>query len=184
MISILGGAGGFIWPLALCSLASVFIIIERAIGLRFKAIVPESLVESLCTGKVIIPKEFPTVRELMQFQQRHPKDSEGLRSLAQLQVNSLQRGLFLLETIVGIAPLIGLLGTVWGLIKVFSAIDAQSGLPDAAVFVEGIALALSTTLMGLCIAIVALVGNHYLRRKIEGIASRLQFVVERLVALG
>ena len=92
----------------------------------------------------------------------------------------MERGLFVLDSIVGVAPLIGLLGTVWGLIKVFNGIDAATGLPDTAFFVEGIALALTTTMLGLIIAIVALIGVNTLRRRVEKWSSSLDFAAQGL----
>ena len=65
----------------------------------------------------------------------------------------MERGLFLLEVVISGAPLVGLLGTVTGLVKVFSQIPAGGGVGDTAVFSEGIAMALLTTILGLAIAI-------------------------------
>jgi biopolymer transport protein ExbB len=92
----------------------------------------------------------------------------------------MERGVFLLEIIVGIAPLIGLLGTVTGLVRVFSGMPADSGIPDAGAFSEGIAMALLTTIVGLAIAIPALIGHSYLSRVIDNRATKLEWLAERL----
>jgi biopolymer transport protein ExbB len=92
----------------------------------------------------------------------------------------MEKGIFLLEIIVGIAPLIGLLGTVTGLVRVFSGMPADSGTPDASAFSEGIAMALLTTIIGLAIAIPSLVGHSFLSRIIDNRATQLEWLAERL----
>ena len=88
--------------------------------------------------------------------------------------------MFLLEIVVGAAPLLGLLGTVTGLAKVFSGFPATGASPDAGAFSEGIAMALLTTIIGLAIAIPALVGHAFLLRKVDKRAAELELLVERL----
>ena len=92
----------------------------------------------------------------------------------------MEQGLFLLEVVVAGAPLIGLLGTVTGLVSVFSAMPASGG-SDGAIFSEGIALALLTTIMGLAIAIPALIGHAYLMRIVEKRAASLDWLTARLI---
>ena len=79
------------------------------------------------------------------------------------------------------APLIGLTGTVVGLLKVFSQISPDTGLPDPVAFTQGVALALSATVIGLCIAIPSLVGSGYLQRKIENYSAQLDVLLERIL---
>ena len=92
----------------------------------------------------------------------------------------MERGLFLLEIVVGAAPLLGLLGTVTGLTKVFSGFPVAGATPDAGIFSEGIAMALLTTIIGLAIAIPALMGHAFLVRKVDKRATELEWLVERL----
>ena len=86
------------------------------------------------------------------------------------------------EIIIGAAPLLGLLGTVTGLVTVFGNISPETGLPDQASFTQGIALALTTTVLGMAVAIPCLVGNGYLQRKVETYAVQLDSLLERLDA--
>ena len=72
-------------------------------------------------------------------------------------------------------------GTVTGLLQVFSQISPDTGLPDPVAFTKGVALALSATVIGLCIAIPSLVGSGYLQRKIENYAAQLDVLLERIL---
>jgi biopolymer transport protein ExbB len=94
----------------------------------------------------------------------------------------MERGLPYLDIIYAAAPLIGLTGTVWSLLRVFSAISSETGLPDPVQFTSGVALALSATLLGLTIAIPALVGGGYLQRRVESSAAQLDVLLERILA--
>ena len=87
----------------------------------------------------------------------------------------------MLEVVVAGAPLVGLLGTVTGLVQVFSAMPASGGTAGSGIFSEGIALALLTTIMGLAIAIPALIGHAYLMRVIEKRTASLDWLTARLI---
>ena len=84
---------------------------------------------------------------------RENPSPESLRSYCALEISALEQGMFLLEVVIAGAPLVGLLGTVTGLVQVFSAMPAGSG---QGIFSEGIAMALLTTIIGLAIAIPTL----------------------------
>jgi biopolymer transport protein ExbB len=109
-------------------------------------------------------------------------DAEQLKAFTRLEVTRMERGLFILEIVVSAAPLLGLLGTVTGLVRVFSQISPETGLPDPAAFVEGVSMALTTTILGLSIAIPALAFNSYLSRRVDTYEAQLEVGVERLVA--
>jgi biopolymer transport protein ExbB len=94
----------------------------------------------------------------------------------------MERGIPYLEVIYAAAPLIGLTGTVTGLLQVFSQISPETGLPDPAAFTKGVALALSATVIGLSIAIPSLVGAGFLQRKVENYAARIDLLLERILA--
>jgi biopolymer transport protein ExbB len=106
---------------------------------------------------------------------------DSLRSYSRLEIAALERGLFLLEVVVSAAPLLGLLGTVTGLVQVFSQIPAGGGVGDTSIFSEGIAMALLTTIVGLAIAIPSLIAHSYLMRLIDKRASSLDWLTERLI---
>ena len=183
MINLIEGAGIFIWPLGLCSFFAVFIIVERLIGLRPSAVMPKELVDSLIGGKIPDQIDDSVGGRILQFYLRNRPDADQLKAFVQLEITHMERGLFILEIVVSAAPLIGLLGTVTGLVKVFAGVTPELGLPDPGSFVEGIALALTTTMLGLSIAIPALVGNHYLIRRIDTLVARLNIGTERLLDL-
>ncbi len=86
-----------------------------------------------------------------------------------------------LDVIYAAAPLIGLSGTVTGLLRVFSQIDQDTGLPDPVQFTQGVALALSATVIGLSIAIPSLIGAGYLSRKIDNYAAEIEVLLERIL---
>ena len=105
-----------------------------------------------------------------------------MKAFARLEVNRMERGIPYLDVIYAAAPMIGLTGTVWSLLRVFSAISSETGLPDPVKFTSGVALALSATLLGLCIAIPSLVGGGYLNRRVGNYAAQLDVLLERILA--
>ncbi len=184
MINLIEGAGIFIWPLGLCSIFGLFIIVERFYALMPGKIMPLHIVDSLIEGKIPEVADDSVGGRILQYYLRNKPDAEQLKAFARFEVTRMERGLFILEIVVSAAPLIGLLGTVTGLVKVFANISIDTGMPDPGTFIEGIALALTTTMLGLSIAIPALVGNHMLIRRIDTLAARLSVGVERLIDLG
>jgi biopolymer transport protein ExbB len=184
MWTLLQQAGIFAWPLALCSAVAVFVIVERLFALRSNNVIPQAYLDRFVQGEVPDAGDQSTVAgRIVAFFYSHDVDAEQLKAFARLQISRMERGFFVLEIVVSAAPLIGLLGTVTGLVKVFSQISPDSGLPDTAAFIEGVALALSTTMIGLAIAIPTLVVLGYLTRRIDIYAAQLGVGVERLIAL-
>ncbi len=184
MLIFLQEAGWFLYPLAAFSLLAGIIIVERLIALRQSAVVPEYQRRSLFEGKLpeLRDNDRSTAAELVRFYTRVSPDPETFQAFARLQVNRLERGLFILDFVVSGAPLVGLLGTVTGLVGVFATFADQPGIPDPEQFVGGISLALTTTILGLAIAIPALVASAYFYRRVDNHAARLEVVVEHLVA--
>lgn len=187
-MSIWTSAGIFVYPLLICSILGVFVFLERLIALQPSKVMPKALVDAFMLGSVL--KE-STSGDLSQtaggrivhfFKQQQP-DPEALKAFAHLEMARLEKGVFILEIVVGIAPLIGLLGTVTGLIQVFSNVSLETGLPDTQAFVQGIALALTTTMLGLGIAIPALAAHSYLLRRVECLSAQIHVGVERLIDL-
>ena len=139
--------------------------------------------------KALITGEFPNKKwkkrsaaERIVHVALHEKPSkETLLSYSRLEVAALEKGLFLLEIVVAAAPLIGLLGTATGLVQVFSSMPQSGSSGGNEIFSEGIALALLTTIIGLAIAIPALVGHAYLIRMVEKRAASLDWLTARLI---
>lgn len=184
MLTFLQDAGWFLYPLAAFSILAVIIIVERLIALRQGAVVPGYQKSALFDGKLpeLRKGDHSTAAELVRFFERLSPDSETFQAFARLQVNRLERGLFILDFVVSGAPLVGLLGTVTGLVSVFATFADQPGIPNPDEFVAGISLALTTTILGLAVAIPALVASAYFNRKVDNHAARLEVIVEHLIA--
>ena len=182
MKELIQNAGIFAWPLGLCSLLATIIIIERLFALRRSRIIPREYEVAFSLGN--IPEagdRYSVAGRIIDFFHQRRLDAEQLKAFTRLQVTRMERGLFILEIVVSAAPLLGLLGTVTGLVKVFSKISPETGLPDPAAFVEGVSMALTTTIVGLAIAIPALAFNSYLSRRVDTFEAQLEVGVERLI---
>ncbi|CAI8351528.1 MAG: Biopolymer transport protein ExbB [Opitutia bacterium UBA7350] len=181
-MDLLINAGVFLYPLALCSLVAVAITIERLLALRSSRVMPNCMVEALLSHDTsqLQGDSRTVIGRIIAFRGERAADVEALNAFARVEVSRMERGIFLLEVIIGVAPLLGLLGTVTGLTQVFSGFSAETGLPEPAAFIRGIALALNTTILGLAIAIPALVAHAYLLRKVESLAARIGMGVQAL----
>lgn len=175
--------GIFFWPLLILSVLGVLIIVERLLALRGSRVIPRYLQESIMRGEPEYRDDESVAARILRFVHRTDPDPDRLKAFTQLEILRMERGLFVLEIVVAAAPLIGLLGTVTGLVGVFANIDPDSGLPDPGAFVEGVALALNTTILGLAVAIPALVGNSYLNRRIDTLAAQINVGIERIIDL-
>ncbi len=182
LIDVFKGADILIYPLGLCSIVMVFILCERSYALRKAAVMPDDLVEAIVGGKTITGGRHSALARIVEFAEMHPGDADAVKAFARLELNRMERGIPYLDIIYAAAPLIGLTGTVWSLLRVFSSISGESGLPDPVRFTSGVALALSATLLGLTIAIPALVGGGYLQRKEENYAAQLDVLLERILS--
>ncbi|MDQ8206170.1 MotA/TolQ/ExbB proton channel family protein [Coraliomargarita sp. SDUM461003] len=176
-------AGIFIYPLGLCSILAVFIAFERLLALRPSRVMPRALVDAFVSGQFdgVEADQNSVAGRILHFHRSRPSDPDSLKAYARLEVSRMERGVFLLEVVIGAAPLIGLLGTVTGLTQVFSGFSAETGLPDPATFIRGIALALNTTILGLAIAIPALAAHAYVLRRVEFMAARIGLGVQALL---
>ena len=181
-IDLIKGADILIYPLALCSLVLVYILCERGWALRRSAIIPDDLADAIVAAQPATGGTHSVLGRIVRFAQTHPGDAEGVRAFARLEVSRMERGLPYVDDIYAGAPLIGLTGTVWSLIRVFSSISGPTGLPDPARFTTGVSLALSATVIGLVIAIVALIGGGVLQRRVDKFAAQLDVLLARLLA--
>jgi biopolymer transport protein ExbB len=180
--------------LGLTSIIGLAFIIERGITLRWNKVVPREIAGALemCRSsddlkklrRVCEQKPSPLGRLIMLASDRldWPKadNVETLQTAARNEVARLERGLVVLEVIVGIAPLLGLVGTIVGMMTVFSDVG-QVGLTDAAKLATGIALILRATLIGLLIAIPALIAWSYFSKKVEVLAIEMETLCEDFI---
>ena len=174
-------------PLGVLSMVALAIIIERLWSLRRKNFLQPATVQTL-SGLLASNK----YRGAVKYCRRHPGPFTGLvtalvenrqapydelkqilEDTGRLQLMSLQRGLPALATIVAGAPLLGLLGTVIGMIKIF-AVVASAGSSITEQLSSGISQALITTATGLVIALPALFTHAYLESRAVGILSDIE----------
>jgi biopolymer transport protein ExbB len=187
MFELIRQGGWPMIPLGFCSLIGLAIIIERFVALR-RGIVIDPEVErivdqfngnSSADDAMVKCRRargpFARIIEEVLSARHHDRAYaiETMHSTGRAQLGYLERGLTLLEIIAGISPLIGLLGTVLGMVTVFNAITAE-GLGRPEVLSEGISKALVTTIAGLCVAIPALAFHSWFSRKADDLAVEMQ----------
>ena len=173
-------AGLFIYPLGLCLGLSIFIFFERFFSLRRSLTFPRKVEKALRDGEFPNKKwkQYSAAERIVWVAVNEKPSSESLKSYSNLEITALERGIFILEVIVAGAPLIGLLGTVTGLVQVFSVMPSIAESKE--VLSEGIGLALFTTILGLAIAIPTLIGHAYLLRLVEKRKVSLNWVTSRI----
>jgi biopolymer transport protein ExbB len=180
--------------LVLTSTVGLAFIVERGVALRWRRVVPpevEAAVESCQTSedvpmlrRVCQQHDSPMSRLLLLAADHldWPKAEavDAVQTRARHEIAKLERGLVVLEIIVGIAPLLGLVGTILGMMSVFGDVG-KAGLNDAAKLAQGISLILRATLFGLLIAIPALVFWSYYNKRIETIAVEMETLCDEFV---
>ena len=182
----------FMYPLILCSLVAIAVIIHRAVSLRRSQVMPPALEEALQNPRDINqltatldanPSSLATIAAAA-FLTQHPNRqaaAESTEAKARDDISQLQSGLTALEIIITIAPLLGLLGTVSGLVTVFSGLggstDTGSASPSTTNIARGIAEALNTTIAGLVVAVPTVIAHGYFQRKIERFAVRMENIM-------
>jgi biopolymer transport protein ExbB len=181
-------AGGWLMlPILLCSVIALAIVGERFWSLQQKRINPATLVSQVwqwykndnLTDQNIeaLAKTSPLGRVLAAglVNRHHPREimKESIEDTGRQVVVELERYLNTLGTIASITPLLGLLGTVIGMIKVFAAITAH-GVGDPSVLAGGISVALITTAAGLSVAIPSLIFYRYFRGKVDELVIKME----------
>ena len=180
--------------LALTSITAVTFIVERGLALRVKKVIPQPLIDAVLSYgsgrdlqmlKSVCAQNACPLAKLLLFSTDHldmPKSETSalVETRARYEISKLERGLVVLEIIVGIAPLTGLVGTIFGLISLFAAMDSGAAA-NSAKFANGISIALNATLMGLIIAIPALVAWSYYSRKVESFAIRMEAICDEFL---
>ena len=176
------------------SVIGVTFMVERGIALRWNKVIPPQVAASVESCQS--PEDVPMLKRVCE-QHGSPlsrllllainhlnwskaENVDALQTRARHEVVKLERGLVVLEIIVGIAPLLGLVGTIIGMIAVFKDVG-QAGLTDAAKLAAGISLILRATLIGLLIAIPSLTFWSYYTKKIEMLAVEMETLCEELI---
>jgi len=180
--------------LCLTSVVGLGVILWRAWMLRWSMVVPPRIAEALeaCRTRADVLdlcdvcQHHPSpIGRLLLFAANHldwPKaeNVSSLETAARREVVGLERGLVVLEIIVGIAPLLGLVGTIVGMMTVFSGLG-ESDLGNASRLAQGISVILKATLIGLLIAIPALIAWSYYSKKVEVFAVEMETLCDDFI---
>jgi len=187
MLEIVQAGGWLMLPIIACSIIAAAIILERLWTLQPKRVLPRNLtsqVKDWASHDQLDPKHLQKLHQSSPLGQilaaglacRHAGRTivkESIEDSGRHVVHELERYLTSLGTIAAISPLMGLLGTVIGMIKVFAAITAN-GVGNPGVLAGGISEALITTAAGLSVAIPALIGYRYLRGRVDGLVVQME----------
>lgn len=187
MLELIKAGGWLMLPIILCSIISLAIIAERFWSLQKKRIAPKNLVARVWQWEKVghlDRKRIQTLRNssalgrilaagLVNRQHEREVMKESIEEVGRHVAHDLERFLNTLGTIASITPLLGLLGTVIGMIKVFAVITAH-GVGDPSILAEGISEALITTAAGLSVAIPTLMFHRYFRGKVDGLVVAME----------
>ena len=203
MFTIIQAAGWPIWPLIACSVLGVALVIERFASLRDHKVAPPKLTDEAIT---VSRASLPSSAIVLQLEQNsilgrvlarglraltlNPRLSEDdlratLEGAGREAAHELERYLSALATIASAAPLLGLLGTVIGMIEIFDsqggAAGSLTGAGNPAQLAHGIAIALYNTAFGLIVAIPALIFWRYFRGQVDAYLLQMELASERFV---
>ncbi len=204
MFSIIQAAGWPIWPLVACSILALALVIERLGSLQTRKVAPEKLLdEAITVSRTAVPAP-DVVTQLEQNSllgqilasgfralNANPKISEEdlratLEGAGRQAAHELERYLAAIATIASAAPLLGLLGTVIGMIEIFGsqagggAVGGAAG-GNPAQLAQGISIALYNTAFGLIVAIPSLIFWRYFRARVDGYLLTMELASERFV---
>jgi biopolymer transport protein ExbB len=175
------------WPIVVCSVLALAIIVERCLSLRRSVVAPKDLmseIQGMTLGDRLTNEQIDSVRETSALGQilaaglsRQTQQAflvkDAIEEAGGHVVHELERYLNALGTIAATTPLLGLLGTVIGMIKVFSAITAV-GVGDPQVLAGGISEALITTAAGLSVGIPSLMFHRYFLGKVNELTVAME----------
>lgn len=195
MLEFLAKGGILVTPILLCSVLALAIFAERVI--RFAVLrkrgrfVADQVAGAVAAGDIAEARRAaaksrsPMGRILAQGLDVGNQDQETLEMVlvhaTETEVRDLSKYLQSLATIANIAPLLGLLGTVIGMIKAFMVIQQMGGKVNAAVLAGGIWEAMLTTALGLSVALPTMVAHSYLTAQVDQYEARLQDGIVRLI---
>ena len=195
VLSILQAAGWPIWPLLLASVIAVTLIIERATALRRTKIVPKGLLQSAVAdfrqsgagdAQLARLEAHSPLGRVLSAGMRNAKSSreimkEAIEEAGRAVAHDLERFLTTLGTIASIAPLMGLFGTIIGMIEIFGSSTAAGNNPQA--LAHGISVALYNTGFGLIIAIPAMIFYRHFRALVDSFLVEMEQEAIKLVEI-
>jgi len=187
VLELIKAGGLLMWPIILCSIITMAIVAERFWSLRQVKVAPGNLVAKVWQWQKVGHLDAKRIRDLRDssplgkilaaglVQRNHSREimKESIEEVGRHVAHELERFLNALGTIASISPLLGLLGTVIGMIKVFTVITSQ-GVGDPSILSEGISEALLTTAAGLTVAIPSLMFHRYFRGRIDGLIVTME----------
>jgi biopolymer transport protein ExbB len=193
-IELFRNGGPIMWPLLLCAIFSVTVMLERFIAINRAAASTEELTERvramLTAGQVnealklceSTPGPIPALLANGIRNRNLDSDSieRAMEELALRETPLLYKRLGILDTVITIAPLLGLLGTITGMMSTFSVIST-AGQNNPGAITGGIGEALIATACGLAIAIITLIGYNYLTEKVKEIISDMEIRATQLM---
>ena len=196
MVSFFTKGGLFMWPLLVCSIVTVTTIVLSILTLQEKKVLPlviESEIERLVPGGSaerltrLVNDDNSSLARITRVALQHMRwprseNIEFAQTRARGELVRLERGLIVLEIVTGIAPLIGLIGTVSGLVHVFSGLGLSTGASDTKSVARGISEALNCTIFGLSIAVPSLIAFSYFSKKVEILSVQMESIVSDLIA--
>jgi biopolymer transport protein ExbB len=188
MLEIIKAGGWLMVPIIGCSVIALAIVLERLWTLQRRRVLPEDLTRQVWEWVSHNELNHQHIRQLQSgsplgqllaagLVNRHRDREimkESIEDTGRHVVHELERYLPLLSTIAAVSPLLGLLGTVTGMVQVFSAISAGGSVGDASALAGGISQALITTVGGLWVAIPCLVAYRYLRDRVDSLVVDME----------
>ena len=179
----------FIGFLIITSIVAIAFIIERSIALRWNKVLPPAVVSAVnaCRNNEDIgmlervcesnPSSLSRliIKAIENLKWPKEENEEALQTHARQEIVKLERGLVVLEIVVGIAPLLGLVGTIFGMMTLFSDLG-KTGIPDPSALATGIAVILNSTLLGLLIAIPCLIAWNYFNNKVQAMVVEMETI--------
>ncbi len=188
--------GWFMVPLAICSLVALTIVLLRLFALRRENVLPrvvENEIERFQPGgsaeqlSRLVGDDPTALSTLTRVALNHLRvsrmeNTEAVQTAARREVMRLESGLSVLELIVGISPLLGLLGAISGLVNVFSSLGNGKQAAETGSVALGIAEALNTTIFGLAIAIPTLIAYTYFTKQVEVMAVEMESLMAELLS--
>jgi len=196
MIELIVKGGVFMYPIIFCSIVALAVFIERIFLLRRKKIIPDDFVrqveelikkEKFSEAVFLCQSNISSISKIFLAGLKNARKGmwlvkEAIEERGSREALILEKHVSILATIANLTPLLGLLGTVSGMIKTFKVISVQ-GIGNPAPLAGGIAEALITTAAGLSIAIPTLVGHRFLKDKANTLVFEMEEDSIRLVDL-
>ncbi|MGI9269377.1 MAG: MotA/TolQ/ExbB proton channel family protein [Porticoccus sp.] len=195
VMQVIDGAGWPIWLLIFTSIAGLSIILERAWFLREESVIPKIL---LSTSKAMVHKKHIDIEEIQKLCNKNylgeifltilenqKSDVAVITAIVeQKAINiryQLEKHLSYLTTVATVAPLLGLFGTIIGMVELFGSFT--SGGSDVSAFAKGISIALYNTAGGILVAVPAMIAYRYFRTKVDHILNEMEVCSNELINL-